>query len=83
VYSGGSFGGGDGTSIMNNNNHCMPSLDLTSGIIAQQQGEKDGAATSTDADGAKKEETGPLIQEALKNHTTLVDLLQKASASII
>jgi ankyrin repeat protein len=49
-------------------------------------GEKDGIASSADADVAKKEDnvddggTGPLIQEALKNHTTLVDLLLKAGA---
>ena len=43
---------------------------------------KDGSAAAADS---KKEDvddggTGPLIQEALKNHTTLVDLLLKAGA---
>jgi ankyrin repeat protein len=46
-----------------------------------------GDATKGDVADAKKQEliddggTGPLIQEALKNHTTLVDLLLKAGAN--
>ena len=49
----------------------------------------DGAAIEApkDADGADKKDiddggTGPLIQEALNNHTTLVDLLLNAGADI-
>jgi serine/threonine-protein phosphatase 6 regulatory ankyrin repeat subunit B len=45
----------------------------------------EGSEAAKDADGADKKDiddggTGPLIQEALKNHTTLVDLLLNAGA---
>ena len=45
----------------------------------------DAVASSDDAKGQELIDdggTGPLIQEALKNHTTLVDLLMKAGADI-
>ena len=55
---------------------------ITDAKLEKSAGEKDASAT----EGSDKKEdvddggTGPLIQEALKNHTTLVDLLLNAGA---